>query len=76
MTAGAVASGASRANLERYLWGVTPSLMAWPVRDNVLSRTLEEAPQPQLVCFTEEPACYTSMNICSPNIIKHISCFI
>ncbi len=27
---GAVALGASRANFERYLWGVTPSLMAWP----------------------------------------------
>ncbi len=25
-----MASGASRGNLERYLWGVTPSLMAWP----------------------------------------------
>ena len=25
-----MASGASRANFERYLWGVTPSLMAWP----------------------------------------------
>ena len=25
-----MASGASRANFERYVWGVTPSLMAWP----------------------------------------------
>ena len=30
MSTGAVGSGASLGNLERYLWGVTPSLMAWP----------------------------------------------
>ena len=28
--AGDVAGGVSRANFERYLWGVTPCLMAWP----------------------------------------------